>query len=131
MVVHQIHCLDEVAVERDEHGIIGGKLIEAVEVMRVRYFIVTQRAERAFDHVIETEIGARGEVRRKNAVVASGHEDGGRAMQVARRNDLLDALTDAARLACWRPGEWLSGDGVFAGRERAKARRAVGVLVRW
>src|SRR5262249_60490023 len=70
------------------------------------------------------------EVRRQDAVVAAGDEDRWDTMQVARRDDVLDALGDAVRLACGRLAERRAGDRVAAGRERAQAECALEVLIR-
>ena len=67
----------------NEQSVVRRELVEAVEVLRVRHLVIMQRAQRALDHIVEPEIGARGEIRRQDAVVPPGHEDRGNLMQVA------------------------------------------------
>ena len=83
MVVHQIHRLDKIAMQRNEHGVVGRELIEAVEVLGIRHLVIAQRAARPLDQVVEAEIGARGEVRRKDGIVPAGDENRRNAMQIA------------------------------------------------
>ena len=83
VIVHEIHCLNEVAMEGDEHRIIAWECVKRVEMMSICYFVVPQRAVRAFDHVVETKIRTRGEVRWQDAIIPAGYEDSGYAMQLA------------------------------------------------
>src|SRR5262245_10144815 len=129
VIVHDVHRLDEVAMQRDVFVIVTSELIEAVEVMRVGDLVITQRRSRAVHHVVEPEIGARREVRRQDAVVAPGHEHGGNATELARREDVLDAVGDAVRLLLRRAGQPRAGGGIAAGGKRTQAQRAVEVLI--
>src|SRR5262249_60161932 len=87
MIIHEIHRLDEIAMKRDVVRVVAGKLIQRVEVVRIGDLVVVQRARRSLDHFIETKIGTRGEIRRQDAVVASGYEDRRNAPQPAGRKN--------------------------------------------
>ena len=129
MVVHEVHRLEEVAVQRDIIRVVPWKLIETVEMVRIGDLVVVQRARRSVDYIVETKISTRGEIRRQDAVVASLHENRRNARELAGRKDLFDAFVDAIRLGLLQPGKGRPLDGVFAGRERTQAERAVEVLV--
>src|ERR1700682_3931898 len=129
MVVHEVHRLYEVAVQRDIIRVVPRKLVEAVEMVRIGDLVVVQRTRRSVDYIVEAKISARGEIRGQNAVVASVHKDRRNAREFAGRKDLFDAFVDAIRLRLLQTGKGRSFDSIFTGRERTQAERAVGVLV--
>src|SRR5262245_61312245 len=130
MGIHQIHRLNEIAMQRDVLVVVTRERVEAVQVVRVGDLIVAQRAQRTVDHVVESEIGPRGEVWRQNAVIASGHEDRRYAPQAAGGKHLAHAIRDAVGLRLLRAGQRRAGSGVLSRCERTQAERAVEVLVR-
>src|SRR5262245_8086144 len=95
MIVHQIHRLDEIAMKWDVVRAVAGKLVQGVEVVRICDLVVVQRAGRSLDYLVETKIGTRGEIRRQDAVVASGYENRRNAPQLSGREHLFHSVGDA------------------------------------
>src|ERR1700674_1347612 len=103
MSPHQLERLQIVEVQRNKTRIEAREGVEGIQVMRVGHFVITHASRASFAQLVLSHVSARGVVRRKNRIGATGDNEGGDAVQMRAHARLGNALHDAIMPLQHRP----------------------------